>query len=239
MERVLSIKSALSVVTDSFANYAEVVTQFVLIGAEIINVDPVDRYGAAAADATRPLEPGYIPPDKPARLTIVSYYPNSSTLRNVQYGPMEERLMQWGRTGRVEDYVASYRDFLAALPHWDFYERWMKTVLDALDIGFDELAWLPLVKLPRPVANPPTEEMIRKDRDEVLKAQLKILKPAVVWVQSDTVYESCGGTIQQIQPRHVVQKMPKTSRASTSPQTPEVIRKLRQYLHEAAVDSAS
>jgi hypothetical protein len=204
----------------------------VALGSQLISSPPADRYGSAAS-TTRPLEPGFIPLGKPARLTIVSYYPNAATLNVTGYDESEERFRRWGARGTVEAYEAAHADWLQTMPRWPFYQKWIHEIITTLGVATEELAWLPLVKLPCLPEAPPLGEMVRLDRS-ILRQQLELLRPSIIWVQSQEVFENAGGLITEIQPRYVIQKLYKTKTSATSPETNGIIRALRRYLAETA-----
>ena len=52
--------------------YTEVISAFAAGGANLIRQSITRRYKGLIAEGTRPLEPGYIPTDNPARVLIVS-----------------------------------------------------------------------------------------------------------------------------------------------------------------------
>jgi hypothetical protein len=59
------------------AGYLEVLRSFAELGAKIYQIDPREHYHTIGSLATRPLEPGFIPIDKPPKIVTVSYYPNA------------------------------------------------------------------------------------------------------------------------------------------------------------------
>jgi len=203
--------------------------RFIEIGAQLVATDPQERYGKYIGTNRRALEPGFIPLIKPPRLTIVSYYPNASTLAVAEYTELDQRFRRWGETGSREDYEVAYHDWVATMPLWPFFRKWVEQILTEIGVQRTEIAWLPLVKLPCPPENPPNQAMMVLDRD-CLRAQLELLRPSVIWVQSKEVYESAGGLLQEIQRAIVVQKLYKTKTSRTSPETPRIIRDLRRYL---------
>jgi len=219
-------------ITGDDEKYAHIVEAFAAMGKEIIEAVPRDRYGPSVGDRTRPLEPGFIPPNERARIVIVSYYPNASTLNVSNYGAIMARFMQWGRTGSVDAYRAAHADWQQTMPLWPFYRKWMRDVIAAVDVVPAELAWLPLVKLPCPPEAPPTDDIVKIDRP-LLRRQLELLSPDIIWVQALEIYEYAGGLIEDIQPRHVLQKLYKTKTSSSSPETPAIIKSLKRFLSTA------
>ncbi len=58
--------------------YAEIVRDFAASGAKLIGHSITERYHGTVSPTTRLLEPGFIPPDRPARVLIISYFPNAA-----------------------------------------------------------------------------------------------------------------------------------------------------------------
>jgi hypothetical protein len=211
----------------SLVTYDLKLTEFVKVGARLIAANPVERYGPHAANS-QALEPGFIPLAAEPLLTFISFFPNASTLA-AGYIVMGERFIRWGETAKLDDYEAAYEDWLAFLPSWPYYRRWMHQIVSELDIDLRSIAWLPLVKLPRPSDTPPDADMIRIDRD-VLREQLESLRPRTMLIQSQQVDENAGGLIREITPNFVVQKQSKVRTSLTSPETPQIIKDLKRFV---------
>jgi hypothetical protein len=167
--------------------YSEVVERFAALGAKIYQIDPVEHYSSIGGRASRPLEPGFIPPDAAARVVTVSYYPNASELNSAEYRASRESFDAWGRSGAVADYRRAYSDWIAMLPQIPFHRDFNVPVFTALDIAPTEIAWLPLVKCPLPARTAVDEHDIFRDR-MLLWEQLSMLRPRVILAQGLEAY---------------------------------------------------
>lgn len=167
--------------------YRRKVEAFVRSGAALIECDIPTRYPEAVPwNGARPLEPGFIPPDRKAKVTAISWYPNDGDLRGkVDYDVLRENFARWGRDRTVESYRVAYEDWLASLPHIRFYRKHTLPVLDGLGLTAREIAWIPLIKVPmRPKSRPP-DKAIELDLDYTW-TQMRLLFPRVVWIQGVT-----------------------------------------------------
>jgi hypothetical protein len=175
-------------------DYRAKVEHFVRFGASLIAADVPARYGSGAPwNPDRPLEPGFIPPDSEARVTILSWYPNDGDLRgDVDYHAVRDNFARWGRDASLESYRVAYGDWIASLPVIPFYRKHTLPVLTALRLEPHEVAWLPLIKLPMRPQSQPSEEIIRLDREDTW-AQIHSLKPRVVWIQGVSTTEEWIG----------------------------------------------
>jgi len=176
--------SKLSALRPPETDYTKVVETFVRTGAALIKQSIPGRYeGLVRENPDRPLEPGFIPPERRARVTIVSYYPNDGDLRgDVDYAALRRNYANWGDSGSVEDYRMAYADWLASLPRIPFYRDHTLPVLTSADLSPDEIAWLPLIKVPmRPKSKVP-EKVVKIDREDLWE-QILLLRPEIVWVQ--------------------------------------------------------
>ena len=190
--------------TSAILDYAKQVERFAAEGAAIYKTAPGAHYTTEIArGAKRPMEPGFIPPDRPARIVTVSYYPNASELPRAEYDAATQSLETWAKTGTVADYKAAYRDWLAMLPHVPFYRDFNKPIFDQLNGGIDEFAWLPLIKLPLPAGTKVSEEDIWVDRF-LVGEQLLLLKPKVILAQGVQVYDVVSGMCEDKFPHHIV-----------------------------------
>ena len=162
--------------------YSQVLTTFASEGARIINLDRTTRYPTIGRRGTRPLEPGFIPVDGPPRLVTVSFYPNHTEPETDDFRKARQSFFVWAALGDVASYEAAYRDWLEALPTFPFHRDFDRPIFDALDIGDDRFAWLPLVKAPLPARTAVHEDDVFIDR-MLLWDQLALLKPRVILAQ--------------------------------------------------------
>jgi hypothetical protein len=169
------------------SSYADVVSAFARLGATIYQTDPLEHYVSIGRDAKRPLEPGFIPTDKPARVVTVSFYPNESELPSAEYDASRRSLDIWGRSGSVADYERAYADWLEMLPQIPFYRDFNVPIFSALQIDPTEFAWLPLVKCPLPARSIVDEHDVWRDK-MLLWDQLLMLKPPVMLAQGLEAY---------------------------------------------------
>jgi hypothetical protein len=99
------------------AGYRRKMEMFVRTGADLIRGPIAQRYpNGVSWHGVRPLEPGFIPPDREAKVTAISWYPNDGDLRgNIDYQALRENFARWGREGTVESYRVAYEDWLLSL----------------------------------------------------------------------------------------------------------------------------
>ena len=213
--------------------YSSVVEQFAALGKSIMAIDPLTRYDSVAKNARRPLEPGFIPVDRPARVVTVTYYPNETELPNEAFQAARKSFVRWGETGSVEDYSSAYRDWVELLPSIPFHRKWNVDVFAELGICDDEFAWLPLIKCPLPAESEPSDEDVYRDK-LLLWDQLWLLKPRVLLIQGvrphDVVAPMCHKKWPHAPP--VLQKIPRRNGNSVAQRT-ETVGKLRAALRWA------
>ena len=216
-------------------NYEETLEQFAGLGAQIYQIDPREHYSAIGVLATRPLEPGFIPIDRPARIVTVSYYPNASPLPSSEYERSRESFDAWGRSGKLPEYRRAYADWLAMLPQIPFYRDFNKPIFEPLCIDASEFAWLPLVKCPLPARTKVDEHDIFRDR-MLLWDQLVMLKPRVILAQGTDAYTAVRDMCEDKFPHWIVlQKIGRYGTAAAHAAEDErVIHQLRDALAAAA-----
>jgi hypothetical protein len=212
---------------------SEILEKFAAQGKSIIGLDPRARYEGVGKSARRPLEPGFIPVDAPARVVTVTYYPNESELPNEAFQSARKTFVRWGETGSVEDYIAAYRDWVELLPSIPFHRKWNSAVFDQLGIGNDQFAWLPLIKCPLPAETDPSEDDIYRDK-LLLWDQLWLLKPSVLLIQGLRTYDVVAPMCERKWPHAppVLQKIPRPGNSDA--QIEETVRKLQAALNWAA-----
>lgn len=209
--------------------YRTSVEGFIKQGSTLVAADIGSRYRQAVPDTGRPLEPGFIPPDVPARITIVTYYPSANDLTAYsRYGELRENFAAWANDSSLPTYRRVYEDWIDSLPHVEFYRDQIAPVLDAIGVSAREMAWLPLVKAPHSYDSPPVRGILPIDRPE-LRIQLRALRPAIVWVQMQTVYNEIEGLVKSTSRHHTVQKMPRRN-PNVSAEREEVIADLGKFL---------
>lgn len=196
---------------DRGPSYEDTLEEFVRIGAELIREDRRVRYSGLAPPGDRPLEPGFIPPDSPATVTLVSYYPNESDLDHpgtAAYQRLREHFAAWGKEGTVAAYRAAYDDWLESLDRIPFQSRWVKPILDGVGLSSGKIAWLPLIKVPLPAQAAPHDELIWADR-MALWQQLALLRPPVLWLQGAEAISRVKALCEDKFPHKIVeQKIP-------------------------------
>jgi hypothetical protein len=217
--------------------YRRKVEAFVTTGAALIGASIPARYGDGVAwNPDRPLEPGFIPPDHEAKVTIISWKPNDGDLRGaaVDYRALRDNFARWGRDATVEAYRVAYDDWVASLPAIPFYRTHTRDVLGGLGLRPHDIAWVPLVKLPMRPKVHPSEDVLRLDRDNTWK-QIHLLMPGVVWIQGIGTTEKWIGTQvrEQITERVAVQNInDRRTKAEAEDITAELVRKLKWCLAE-------
>jgi len=175
--------------------YDEILREFVSVGASLIRESITERYHGLVQEGTRVLEPGFIPLKAPARVLIVSYFPNSSDVYKPgtpDYERERQHFENWGENGNVEAYAACYEDWISYLDGVQFHRNRTKPILDAVGISNEEIAWLPFVKAPMPAGSSPGEEIIGIDRDTTWN-QIRLLSPKIVWIQGVAIAPHGGG----------------------------------------------
>jgi hypothetical protein len=196
---------------DQQRTYEGVLKEFVRIGAELIREDRGVRYSGFAPPGDRPLEPGFIPPDGPAMVTLVSYYPNESDLDQpgtAAYRRLRDHFAAWGNEGSVAAYRVAHDDWLESLDRIKFHLRWVKPILDGVGLPSSKIAWLPLIKVPLPAQTAPHDELIWADR-MALWQQLSLLKPPVLWLQGAEAISRVKALCEDKFPHKIVeQKIP-------------------------------
>lgn len=186
------------------SSYEEQVRSFAELGAKIYRLNPARHYKTGIGKtAKRPMEPGFIPIDKPAKVVTVSYYPNESELPTSEFDAYRRSLAAWGASGSVSEYVTAYRDWLSTLPDVPFYRDFNAPIFKALGIGIDEYAWLSLIKLPLPAGTKVPEDDIWVDR-MLLWDQLLLLKPPVILAQGGDAYKWVSAMCEDKFPNRVV-----------------------------------
>lgn len=199
-------------------SYERTVAEFAEMGSEIIRLDPVSHY-KRLRPASRPLEPGFIPLDRPPILTTISYYPNETQLPSEEYMHGHESFKMWGSQGDVDSYSSAYRAWLSYRDQIPFFRKWEAPLYEALGIRPDETAWLPLIKCPLPAGT--NVEKIDIDgvdtgRDlELLWKQLNLIKPGIVLVQGAITYDMVGRRLDNLKfiRLHPMQKIPQYPKA--------------------------
>jgi len=184
-------------------SYRQSVERFAKDGATIIGLDRRTRYKSIGPESPRPLEPGYIPIDKPPRLCAVSFYPNASDLSSNEYDAARASFEAWGRSGALEDYERAYMDWIETLPQVPFHRDFNVPIFLELGIEITEFAWLPLVKCPLPARTSVDEDDIFKDRF-LLWDQLLLLKPKVILAQGLQAYDVVRAMCEDKFPHRVV-----------------------------------
>ena len=176
------------------ASYSKTVETFAELGAKIINLDRNTHYEFIGGLSKRPLEPGYIPIERPARIVTVSYYPNETELDTDAYKASRASFFIWAVSGTSEAYEASYKDWLAALPSFPFHRDFVRPLFNELGVADTEFAWLPLVKAPLPARSTVPDDDVFSDRI-LLWDQLALLRPAIILAQgmaaADVVKPMC------------------------------------------------
>lgn len=220
------------------SEYQQIVKRFASDGAALIREDIGQRYGGMAYESGRPLEPGFIPVDRRPRITFVTWYPNASDLkRDPNYDRLRRNFEVWGTSGNMESYRAAYGDWLASLPHIEFYRNNMLPELAAVGVSPSEIAWLPMVKAPHPARSHPHPAVVDKDKD-TLWLQLRLLQPAVVVVHGAKAWAALGERIKDVYERVIAQKILYIASAENIDKVvAEVTPRLRRYLDETAADS--
>jgi hypothetical protein len=169
------------------SSYSEIVERFARLGASIYQTDPLQHYVSIGRNAKRPLEPGFIPVEKPARVVTVSFYPNESELSSPEYRASRQSFDAWGRSGDVDTYKRAYADWLGVLPQIPFYRDFNLPIFAPLNIGANDFAWLPLVKCPLPARSKIDDYDVWRDR-VLLWDQLSMLRPPVILAQGLDAY---------------------------------------------------
>jgi len=216
--------------------YSEVVREFVLIGAELIRSPIHERYHGLVADHSRPLEPGYIPPEREARVLIVSYYPNASPvpMPGGKHDEQRANFAAWGASGTVAAYAACYRDWLTALDYIPFHKSKTKPILESVGLTDGEIAWLPLVKAPMKAGSSPGDEIVDVDRDVTWK-QIQLLRPRIVWIQGVGVEDRVKGLVKDRITDRILPTQSLTSYMSSAKRDEErsrIAKRLSEYLAE-------
>ena len=211
--------------------YQDTVAAFATLGASIINLDRNTRYEQIGALSKRPLEPGYIPVARPARIVNVSYYPNESEMDTDAYRSLQATFFRWAIEGTAEAYEASYADWLAALPAFPFHRDFVRPLFDEIGVADSEFAWLPLIKAPLPARSTVPDDDIFSDRI-LLWDQLSLLKPAIILAQgmaaADVVRPMCEDKFPH---RLVLQKIGRFgTKAAKKVEHERVIAELREAL---------
>lgn len=216
--------------------YAEKVAAFVRTGAALIRADVRSRYRAIPPwSGKRPLEPGFIPPDLEARVTVISWYPNEGDLRGgLDYAALRDRFDSWGRDGTMESYRLAYEDWIKSLDAIHFYSTHTLPVISALGMSAREIAWIPLIKVPMPrQANPP-DAVVDRDREDTW-AQMHLLKPGIVWIQGVTTTAPWieRQVREQLTDRVAVQDInERRTKADRQAVVDAVVAKLRRFLSD-------
>ena len=198
-------------------SYKEIVRSFAQHGADIIRTDARTHYEHIGKNARRPLEPGFIPLDRPPMLTAISYYPNESDIASVEFNEARTAFNEWGASGNIEDYERAYTGWLAFRKQIPFYRRWEAPLFERLGIRDEETAWLPLVKCPLPAGTAVDKEGMDVFRDRnVLWEQLLMVRPAVILVQGAVVYDIVGKSLDNLDfvRRHALQKIPQFAKSA-------------------------
>lgn len=214
--------------------YDQILVEFARTGSDIIRTDPRTHYERIGKDARRPMEPGFIPIDKPPLLTAISYYPNETELSSSEYEDARRHFLRWGETGDVSDYRDAYRGWLGFRDQVPFVRRWEATLFEMLGLRSEETAWLPLVKCPLPAGTAVDKEGmdILRDRD-LLWAQLKLIKPEVVLIQGSVVYDAIGRRLDNLKfvRAHPLQKIPQFAKAGmVEQQLQSLVKELRPHI---------
>jgi hypothetical protein len=184
-------------------DYAEVVRAFALLGAQIFQADPRQRYRYIGQHAKRPLEPGFIPLDKPPRIVTVSLYPNEASLPSPAFADSRSSIEAWGKSGSVDDYERAYRDWIATLPEIPFYRDFNAPIFAELGIAATEFAWLPLIKCPLPPRTAIPEDDLIADRTWLWE-QMYPMRPQVILAQGKEPYQVVGDMCRDKFPHHIV-----------------------------------
>jgi hypothetical protein len=220
--------------------YADIVRDFAATGASLIRQSTIERYHGAVPQTTRLLEPGFIPPDRPARVLIISYFPNASDTYKPgtpAYEQTRKRFETWGRSGDVVDYRACYEDWLELLKLVRFHKQRTEPILEAARLKNDDFAWLPFVKAPMQAGSSPGDDVLDYDKDATW-AQLQLLKPQIVWIQGVKVAERVIGLVKEritdrILPVHSLSQYG-TSEKRAEDQA-KIVSRLAQYLEETSL----
>jgi hypothetical protein len=169
-------------------DYESILERFAKLGSEIINTDPHKHYTTIGRNAKRPMEPGFIPIEEPARLMTVSYYPNETELATPEFAASRRSFEMWGKSGTVREYKTAYEDWVKVLPQVPFYRDFNAPVFRELGIGRRDFGWLPLIKCPLPARTQVPEDDVYRDR-MLLWDQLSMLRPTVILVQGQKAHE--------------------------------------------------
>jgi hypothetical protein len=217
-------------------DYPRKVEIFAETGADLIRERIGPRYGGLVpVNPERPLEPGFIPAGREARIVAVSHYPNDGDLRGRvgDYEALRDRFIKWGTDRTVASYRAAYADWLDSVPVIPFHITHTLPVLSRLGMQPDEIAWLPLVKAPMRPESRPRMAVIRKDREETMR-QLRLLAPRVVWVQGIVAHDRVGKQIRdEITTRVVPHNISSRRGAESTREVIEaVVEKLAAFLRD-------
>lgn len=216
--------------------YLRKVETFVRTGADLVSAAIPDRYGEGFPwNGARPLEPGFIPPDREATVTVISWYPNDGDLRgNVDYKALRDRFTRWGRDRTLESYRDAYEDWLASLTAIHFYVTHTLPVIEGLGLTPRDIAWIPLIKVPmRPKARL-SDAVVELDREDTWR-QIHLLRPRIVWIQGISTTDKWIGTQvrEQITERIAVQDInERRTREDQQVVVDGMVGKLRRYLAE-------
>lgn len=179
--------------------YPDIVSDFAESGAILIRQSISQRYKGLIPEGSRPLEPGFIPPDRQARVLIVSYFPNASDLDKpgtAAYERVRGHFRAWGLSGSVDDYRASYEDWLGYLDRIPFHKQRTKPILEAVGLRNEDIAWLPFVKAPMPAGSSPGDDIIDFDI-EMTWEQIRLLRPPIVWIQGVKIADRVLGLVTE------------------------------------------
>ncbi|MBD5655726.1 MAG: hypothetical protein IAI50_11195 [Candidatus Eremiobacteraeota bacterium] len=215
--------------------YADVVADFVASGALLMRDAIASRYKGLVAGGTRLLEPGFVPPDRPAKVLIVSYYPNATDRYKpgtAAYEAARGHLFAWRDDGSVAAYTAAYADWLGSLDRIPFHRTRTRPILETAGLTNDEIAWLPFVKVPLPAGFGPGEAIQDCDIDTTW-AQIQLLRPSIVWIQGMAIAPRIQNLVKEritddILPIQSVSQY--GSAAKREEERDRLARRLREYL---------
>jgi len=219
-------------------SYEEIVRIFVASGAALIRQTAAVRYRGLVAEGTRLLEPGFIPPDSPARVLIVSYFPNATDLDGPgtpAYDELRAHFEAWADSEAVEDYRLCHEDWQSNLDRIPFHRKRTRPILEAVGLSNRDIAWLPFVKVPLPAGSSPGDEIMDVDID-VLWEQLQLLRPRIVWIQGVGIRARIEGLVKDritdmILPAQSVSQY--DSPAKQKSEHERISKRLREYLASA------
>lgn len=185
------------------SDYADIVRAFAALGSQIFQADPRAHYRYIGQYAKRPLEPGFIPLDKPPKIVTVSLYPNEASLPSQQYAESRASLEAWGKSGSVDDYERAYGDWISTLPQIPFFRDFNAPILEKLGIAVTEFAWLPLIKCPLPPRTAVPEDDLIADRTWLWE-QMYPIRPSVILAQGKEPYQVVRDMCKEKFPHHIV-----------------------------------